>query len=58
MCTYHELAEKNAGHHVGYTVIFVQIGHMIMMGDFLYYYFKSVAAGGPMMLPTNGGYNV
>ncbi|RLN91371.1 hypothetical protein BBJ28_00008692 [Nothophytophthora sp. Chile5] len=38
--SYHELGEKDAGQHVGYTVIFVQIGHMLMMADFLYYYFK------------------
>ncbi|KAF0706337.1 hypothetical protein AaE_014166 [Aphanomyces astaci] len=54
--SYHELGEKNAGHHVGYTVIFVQIGHMLMMGDFLYYYFKSMKDGGPMMLPTHGDF--
>lgn len=38
--SYHELGEKDAGQHVGYAVIFVQIGHMLMMADFLYYYFK------------------
>ena len=38
--SYHELGEKEAGQHVGYMVIFVQIGHMLMMADFLYYYFK------------------
>lgn len=41
--SYHELGEKDAGQHVGYTVIFVQIGHMLMMADFLYYYFKRYA---------------
>uniref|UniRef100_M4C2T2 ER lumen protein-retaining receptor n=1 Tax=Hyaloperonospora arabidopsidis (strain Emoy2) TaxID=559515 RepID=M4C2T2_HYAAE len=56
--SYHELGEKDAGQHVGYTVIFVQIGHMLMMADFLYYYFKSMKEGGPMMLPTHGAYQV
>lgn len=41
--SYHELGEKDAGQHVGYTVIFVQIGHMLIMADFLYYYFKRYA---------------
>lgn len=41
--SYHELGEKDAGQHVGYAVIFVQIGHMLMMADFLYYYFKRYA---------------
>lgn len=41
--SYHELGEKDAGQHVGYAVIFVQIGHMLMMADFLYYYFKRCA---------------
>ncbi|RLN47559.1 hypothetical protein BBJ29_007244 [Phytophthora kernoviae] len=54
--SYHELGEKDAGQHVGYMVIFVQIGHMLMMADFLYYYFKSMKEGGPMMLPTHGAY--
>ena len=38
--SYHELAEKDAGHHVGFIVIFVQIVHMLMMADFIYYYIK------------------
>nr|CCA18024.1 conserved hypothetical protein [Albugo laibachii Nc14] len=54
--SYHELSGKGAGEHVGYMVIIVQIGHMLMMADFLYYYFKSMKDGGPMMLPTHGGY--
>lgn len=41
--SYHELSGKGAGDHVGYMVILVQIGHMLMMADFLYYYFKRYA---------------
>jgi ER lumen protein retaining receptor len=46
--SYHELGEKDAGQHVGYTVIFVQIGNMLMMADFLYYYFKRLALVAPV----------
>lgn len=54
--SYKELAEHDAGETVGFVVIFVQIGHMLMMADFLYFYFKSMKEGGPMMLPTHGAY--
>lgn len=53
--SYQELGEKEAGSHVGYLVIIAQIGHMIIMADFLYFYFKSMKDGGPMTLPTHGG---
>uniref|UniRef100_A0AAV1TXG4 Uncharacterized protein n=1 Tax=Peronospora matthiolae TaxID=2874970 RepID=A0AAV1TXG4_9STRA len=43
--SYHGLGEKDAGQHVGYTVVFVQTGHMLMMANFLYYFFKSVREG-------------
>jgi len=51
MFSYHELSDTG-GAHVGYMVIFVQIANVIVMGDFLYFYFKSLKEGGPMMLPT------
>lgn len=51
--SYHELGEKDAGQHVGYTVIFVQIGHMLMMADFLYYYFKRFVVDNRLFEPID-----
>lgn len=53
--SYSELTDTKTGSHVGFIVIFVQFAHMLMMGDFIYFYFKSIKDGGPMTLPTHGG---
>jgi len=54
--SYHELNEKDSGHYVGYMVILAQVANIIIMADFLYFYFKSMKEGGPLTLPTHGAY--
>jgi hypothetical protein len=36
----------------GYLILFTQIAHLGIMGDFFYYYFISLSRGLPMELPT------
>lgn len=53
--SYHELSEKNpvtiTGGWVGLFVLANQFVHLLVMGDFCYYYLKSAKAGTPLSLP-------
>lgn len=51
--SFKELSHHSGGRLVGYIVLMMQFGHLAIMGDFFYYYFKSVYAGTPMELPTS-----
>lgn len=50
--SFKELADSNGSRLPGYIVLFSQIGHLVMLADFFYYYFKSISRGLPMELPT------
>ena len=52
LSSHHELGDKNTGAYVGYFVVLAQIVQMVLMGDFFYFYVKSLQKGTPMMLPT------
>jgi hypothetical protein len=52
LSSHHELGDKNTGAYVGYFVVAAQVIQMILMGDFFYFYVKSLQKGTPMMLPT------
>lgn len=38
--------------YAGWLVMLSQIVHLAIMGDFFYYYFKSISSGSPMELPA------
>lgn len=58
--SFKELSDHSGGRLPGYIVLLSQLGHLIVMGDFFYYYFKSLSVGLPMQLPvaTFGGMEV
>ena len=47
-----ELSDHAGSRMPGYIVLLSQILHLIVMGDFFYYYFKSLSKGVPMQLPA------
>lgn len=51
--SFKELADHAGGKLPGYIVLISQAGHLIVMGDFFYYYLKSMSSGLPMELPTS-----
>ena len=53
IASFRELADTNGSQLPGYIVLLSQAGHLIIMGDFFYYYFKSISKGLPMELPTS-----
>lgn len=57
MSSFHELADRYGNRHVGYLVLLAQIVHLIIMGDFFYFYLASLKRGLPMQLPA-GSTNV
>lgn len=52
LASFRELADANGGRLPGYIVLISQLGHLIVMGDFFYYYLKSLSRGVPMELPN------
>jgi ER lumen protein retaining receptor len=53
-----ELTHYSGGRIVGWVVLLAQLGHLIVMGDFFYYYLISMLTGKPMELPTTTSYVV
>lgn len=51
--SFRELADHAGSKYPGYIVLLSQIGHLVIMADFFYYYVKSMARGLPMELPTS-----
>ena len=51
--SFKELADASGSKSPGYIVLFSQLGHLVIMGDFFYYYLKSLSKGLPMELPTH-----
>lgn len=58
LTSYTELTHHSGSAIAGYLVLLAQIGHLGVMGDFFYYYFKSLSEGKPMELPTTYSPNV
>lgn len=52
MNSFHELADRNGNRHVGVLVLGTQIVHLVIMGDFFYFYLRSVKKGLPIQLPS------
>lgn len=50
---FYELVDANESHLPGIIVLASQLVHLVIMGDFFYYYFKSVAAGLPLSIPSS-----
>ena len=50
--SFRELADTAGSRLPGYIVLISQLGHLVVMADFFYYYFKSLSQGLPMALPT------
>ena len=50
--SFKELSDHAGARYPGYCILLSQIGHLAMMGDFLYYYFQSLRKGVPMNLPS------
>lgn len=50
--SFKELA-NSSGKMPGYIVLLSQLGQLLIMGDFFYYYLLSVSRGMPMELPTS-----
>lgn len=50
--SFKELSHHTGSRLVGWIILFMQVAHMMIMGDFFYYYFLSLASGKPMELPT------
>lgn len=50
--SFKELSDWNGSRIPGYIVLISQLGHLLVMADFFYYYFKSLSRGVPMELPT------
>ena len=48
-----ELANESGGKAPGYIVLLSQLAHLVIMGDFFYYYFISISKGAPMELPQS-----
>lgn len=55
MYSFRELANHAGSRMSGYLVLITQVGQLLIMGDFFYYYFKSLSKGMPMDLPASGG---
>ena len=55
MNSFHELADRNGNRHVGVLVLGTQIVHLVIMGDFFYFYVRSIKKGLPIQLPTAAG---
>lgn len=51
--SFKELSDHAGSRLPGYIVLISQIGHLLIMADFFYYYFKSISRGLPMELPTS-----
>ena len=49
--SFKELSNYAGSMASGYLVLFTQFGQLVIMGDFFYYYFKSLSRGLPMELP-------
>lgn len=49
--SFRELADHAGSRLPGYVVLISQLAHLIVMGDFFYYYFQSISQGLPMELP-------
>lgn len=49
--SFKELANHAGSRASGYLVLVTQVGQLVIMGDFFYYYFKSISKGSPMELP-------
>jgi len=49
--SYKELTDHLGSRTSGWIVLAAQIAHIIIMGDFFFYYGKSVSTGAPMELP-------
>ena len=47
-----ELSDHAGSRLPGYIVLISQVAHLLVMGDFFYYYFKSLSKGLPMQLPV------
>jgi hypothetical protein len=52
MNSFHELADRNGNRHVGVLVLVAQMVHLVIMGDFFYFYLRSVKKGLPIQLPS------
>lgn len=52
LTSYAELTHHSGSVVAGYLVLLAQMGHLGVMGDFFYYYCKSMSEGKPMELPT------
>lgn len=50
--SFKELNDSNGGMYPGYIVLLSQLGHLVIMADYFFYYFKSLSKGQPMELPT------
>lgn len=50
--SFKELSDWNGSQIPGYIVLLSQLGHLLVMGDFFFYYFRSLSRGMPMELPT------
>jgi|Transcript_29073 hypothetical protein len=55
MNSFHELADRNGNRYVGVLVLATQMVHLVIMGDFFYFYLRSVGRGMPIQLPTAAG---
>jgi ER lumen protein retaining receptor len=51
--SFRELADVAGSRLPGYIVLLSQLGQVVIMADFFYYYFKSLTKGLPMQLPSN-----
>mmetsp|Transcript_22544 Transcript_22544/g.21773 ORF Transcript_22544/g.21773 Transcript_22544/m.21773 type:complete len:297 (+) Transcript_22544:101-991(+) len=49
--SFRELSDHAGSRMPGYIVLLSQLGHLIIMGDFFYYYFNSLRKGLPLQLP-------
>ena len=53
--SFHELSDASGSNFVGYFVLVVQFVHVAIMGDFFYFYARSLQKGTPMQLPSASG---
>jgi hypothetical protein len=50
--SFKELSDHAGSRLHGYIVLISQLGHLLVMADFFFYYFMSISKGLPMELPT------
>ena len=50
--SFKELSDLSGSRIPGYIVLISQLGHLLLLADFFYYYFKSISKGLPMELPS------